>query len=253
MTNLLLAYPSTNYSVEAESSQDSYGLENLNRNSRSQIFYVTTKTSSTLTLTFSCVEAATASFLAIARADLLQKEGVTAIYLKANTSNTTTGATTVWSSVSFQSRTLYGSRAEDLIVTFSESSAYEYWFLQIVNSNTYAQFPMSKVYIGNMLDFGCEPSLENSVTKTYSIETVANRFPKRSYSLYWASIDDSTCESFETILKNSQLYDFNFYLYDAADVVIDETRLLHCRIARYQKERPLRNVNNITCIFEECV
>ena len=186
-TNLLIGYcdiPNRATSVtlsQTESTSEPY--RNLFGGNRTDRFSLASAYSGNLRATFSSVSGP-CDFLYIARANLLQKNGVTALSLKGGATSTYASATTLYSTATFASSLLWGPESEDFIVTFPEgsSSTFQHWWVDYTSSSS-SLFPHAKLFFGKAFEHGVDP---NDVMRVSRIATGGSkRRATYAFNLKW--------------------------------------------------------------------
>lgn len=134
------------------------------------------------------------------------------------------------SNVAFSSATLYGPRSEDYITTFSTTSAYANWWVQMSNDAT-AKYRHSKQFFGTWFDMGRDPEKGAAIQRAQTVSNPRDlpyRFP-----LTWKGVTPTVVNSLvDKILKYRDVCPV--IVYDAADVFLNDHRLLYCQIVGSQ-------------------
>jgi len=263
---LLIGYPDIPYySIEvtpAETYSDFRPVYNLFRGYRCHHGELETASNTTRLIDFNLGAGGTrtASYLILGRADLLEDQGVTDVTLQRSPDNA------VWTTVStssIASNLMTGPKTQDLVLTFTETSAYRYWRVYF-NGTTVSKLRFSKLYFGNMFDMGVPPDnfsyqiAEDSYSEFYAdsgaIHPEQFREPQRSIAVTWVGVTDAKCDelmgSGNVIKSNSK----GLFLYSPSQPqIINSDGLLHVEMTSCLKEDrdSYPDWNTITMTFKE--
>lgn len=137
-----------------------------------------------------------------------------------------------YSSVEEQTKTysdndLIGPNQEDAILELSAySTDYRYWQVDIFSTAS-IQHHFSKLYFGNWLDLGRNPSYK-PIIKFGEFHHVKRR-RARTITLLWRGISDTNRMLFDSkVAKNADIHPL--FLYDKNDNVLNGLKLIHCEL-----------------------
>jgi hypothetical protein len=184
-----------------------------------------------------------ASFIVLARVDALRAlYPTTTTQFELMRSTDDSAWTTEQTIANLHSLTLTGPSAQDYISTFSATSAYRYWRAKISSTAGTADFTsrISKIYLGNLFDFGVEPAMykierdyqfaEDFISGGGVRHTGRLSAPRYKVALEWWGVSDATTKAFFDDI-NARRNTHTFFLYTASyHDVLDEARLLHVRL-----------------------
>lgn len=263
---LLIAYPDIPYySIEvtpAEAYSDFRPVYNLIRGQRNHHGELETASNSTRLIDFNLGSGGTktASYLILARADLLEDQGVTDVTLQ-RSSDGSTWTTVATSSIA--SNLMIGPKGQDLLLTFTETSAYRYWRVYF-NGSTISKLRFSKLYFGNMFDIGVPPdSFSYQISEESYSEFTADsgaihpeqfREPQRILTIKWDGVTDAKCNE---VMGSGNVIKSNckgLFLYSPSQPqIINSDGLLHCELISCVKEDSFGypDWNTITMTFKE--
>lgn len=261
---LLIAYPDIPYNamdvVTAEEYSDFRPVYNLFRGYRSHHGQLVADTNSTRTIDFNLATAQTASYMIIARADLLEDQGITLVTLQRSSDNSSW--TTVTSS-SLDENLRSGPKSQDLLLTFTETSAYRYWRVYFDSTLT-SKLRFSKIYLGNMFDFGVAPDrfsydigesdYNEFEADSGSIHVEQFREPRRVLTVTWDGVSDATLETL--IGPNGVIQSFKegLFFYTASQPqILNYDTLLHAELISINKDDQFGypDWNTLTMTFRE--
>jgi hypothetical protein len=267
MTSLLICYPDIPYnavtitpSATTDTAQNEF---NLTAGPRSNGFALASA-GTTLTLDFDlgagfATEQNTVNYVILARADKLQAGAMSQLLIRSS-SNGSVWTTRITQS-SFSSATLYGPRSDDYIQLITATSAFRYWRADY--TTTSSKLPHSKLYFGTYFDWGREPS-------TYKISREASgdllrmssgaqygeriEEPRYFFEFTWYGITDAKIQSFQTAMAKSYYRANGVFLYtDSLHHVLDNQRLVHCRMLEPRARKIHNNYYEVTIAFEEMI
>lgn len=265
MTNLLLSYsdiPGAALSwISSGAFDEDFMIGNLHHGPRFLRGKEASENASSVTITYDLGSGVTkaADHLIIARADLLQAQGISAVYLKAGSTSTYGSATEIYADASFASATLYGPQSNDYLATFAESSVYRYWFIEYVKSGS-CDIEHSKTYFGKAFDFGIDADFTMSRPPRNESDFVADSGsrkitridePAYAFDFTWTSIPDATLKEWlENFVDKSRME--RFFLFTTANhQILDSKRIIHVRLNDASATKIKADYNEITASFEE--
>lgn len=203
---------------------------------------------------------AAADHIILARGDILQGQGVTDVTL--SRSSDAASYTDVHDNTSFASATLSGPDSQDYIATFSETSQYRYWRLQIeAGSSITPRF--SKWHTGVLIDFGSDPSSFSAELVTPADaewkSSAGVRFSCRTedpyyrISIEWDGLTDAELQEFiDDVYSKREECPVFLYAPDQTQI-LDGHTLMHVRCveAEWSKKDGIDDYNHLRCDFEE--
>lgn len=202
-----------------------------------------------------------ATYLYVARADLVVLEGLNNTSIKLQRSSNDSSYSTVVNISNTDLGTLYGPRSEDAYETASISGAYRYWQIYFEASSA-KYFEHSKVYFGQPFEFETEPAFEiEKVASGNSAWHSSNRnkyFARQSETLYkftmtWQGISDSSLASFKTKILNHSLYNPVVLATTTYHEPLDSCRVVHCQIIDAEYRQAFNDWNELRVVFEELI
>lgn len=252
----------------ADAEDSSYPHENGITGSRANIVKRgSTGTSMNVTFDLGSGNTDTSEFLWVARADLLTALGADIdIELRASTDNFSVSDVAIDTTASnIADSDLTGPNTEDLLVTFTESSAYRYWRFKIASSSSY-NYIYSKAFFGTWFDFGTrDPVYSYEVREV----TPGKQFPADSGQVYrsrsgkaqlgidltWR-VTDSVANTFRsTVGKYWDIHTFVLYAEDSSvRLPLGGNEALHVRLLErpvINARGPIADQNYITMRFIE--
>lgn len=200
----------------------------------------------------------TTDYWIIARADLLQTQGVTSALLQR--SDDGIGWTTEQTESPFGSATLFGPRLQDYFGTFTTTTAHRYWRLNM--SGAANNFVFSKFYTGTLFDFGlCGPteftySREPSDRPDFETDSGAIWNQRLEDSMYvltasFRGITDAKIAEFrDNIVRHGHRAPV-FLITTSDHEILDNHRILHCEIQDVSWIKTFDDYNDITIVFRE--
>lgn len=258
MSNIKIGY-AANYLAHSASTTDVFAglgdVYNFSRGARS-VYTEESATGTSLNVTYDFGSDVTADHLFIARADLLQDNGVTGVTLSRSAS--TSGFVAEHTVSSFSSYDLKCPTNTDLLDTFSESSAYRYWRVSLTGSGS--TYKHSKHCFGVGFDMGDDPvDVVAGVThESYSLEHAAGdmtflrlRRPQRTYKITWRGITDA--KILDAVNTLFMWQDMPLYLYTTTDhEILGDHEVIQVVVSKKPKISKLANdYNEITVNFTE--
>ena len=201
--------------------------------------------------------AKTASYLILARADLLILQGVTDVTLQLS------GDAVTWYTAgtsAIASNLLIGPRNQDLLLNFTTTSSARYWRVYF-NGSTVSKLKFSKLYFGNMFDIGTYPSdfrfdtirpmRQNFDADSGAVHMSQTGMARYQFIISWEGITEAKCVEFMNLLRP---HHNGFFLYAPEQTqILDNNSLVHVKCASFTKEdnEGHPDWNTITCVFEE--
>lgn len=253
-TNLLIGYsdiPAASVSTSINNAASSmYPYANLFGGNKTDMMYLASAASGDTRLSFALAsgQTKTADFLYIGRANLLQNKSVDTITLKANSSNDYATATTVTSVNSFTSQTLYGPNDDDFIATFSESSAYRYWYVNY-NATAASTVPHAKLFFGKAFDPGIDPNAPATITRLRT--GGAQRRSTFTFEFSWEGMSyQKAVLLYTTFYRTRRYVPIVIFTRDWHDILMGK-RAVFCRITNMQLPPRITDYCNVTATFEE--
>lgn len=263
---LLIAFPDIPYNAiqisPAEPYSDFRPVYNLIRGLRCHHAELETASNTTRLIDFNLGSsgAKSASYLILGRADLLEDQGVTDVTLQRST-DASTWVTVATSSIA--SNLMTGPKSQDLILTFTETTAYRYWRVYF-NGSEISKLRFSKLYFGNMFDMGVPPdsftyqiaeeSYNEFIADSGAVHPEQFREPLRSLIVTWSGVTDAKCQelmgSGDVIKSNSN----GLFLYSPTQPqILNSDGLLHVELLSCTKEDldAYPDWNTVTMSFRE--
>ena len=196
---------------------------------------------------------ASANHLIVARANLIsghESSGTPTVTLKADTS--AAYANTIQAATNVSTANFYGPQSNDMIMTFSASTAYRYWRFLVTAGTSIDFCPVSKIYFGTGFDMGRDPEYARTLQR--DVMRNGNREGRYIVIAKWEGITDAKAQSFiSTIAQYRDIHPVFLYTTSYHDI-LNELKVIHCYLKIYritQRKRP--NNNTIMCTFEECI
>lgn len=249
MTNLLIAYPDIpDGGIQASATTDNE--KDTVFGGKARVAKLNTSATGTVDYLYDLGSGvtATAQYLAIGRANLLQKSGVTTITLSGSSDGIS--YSTVYTNASFASATLTGTNSEDFFITFATSTAYRYWRFRADSGATDSYKPLSKIYFGTLFDLGRDPIYP--VIRT--LNSVEDKTARQliTFEFNYDGITDAKKESFETYIGRFS-GEHTYFIYDSSNTyVLGGYNPVYCRILSYSFNTTATiNNNTLSIIFEE--
>lgn len=232
------------------SADASFPVDNLFGGNRVDRFQLATAASGDYRITLDLGASVTgaANFLYLARANLLQYGTVGTVTLKGHTSNTYASGTTVHNVASFTSATLYGPDAEDYITTFTTSTAFRYWFLNL-NATSATKFPFAKAFFGQYLDLDMDPNDAATVTRVRP--TGGRRKPLYTFELTYSGMTYSKMVSlYDTFARNRRHNPAVLFTTTYHDILFGH-RVLFCRMLDMTSQPVANDSYDVAVTWEE--
>lgn len=163
----------------------------------------------------------------------------------------------------FSTATLYGPRSDDYVTEFTTSSAYRYWWVDL-DCSASSSYAHSKLYFGSWIDFGdtvkdFQITRENTRATQFIAGSGAkhigrNEQPKYRLNVEWEGITDDQLKDFVTKVADITYTKSGVFLYSSTShEILDNQRLLHCKIIDFTSENVKTDYNNLRVEFEELV
>jgi hypothetical protein len=258
-----IAYPDIGFdAISVDTTQaykDFFPVYNLFAGTRYAHAELQTSTSSNRDVVITGKQASSASYLIIARADRLIAQGITSITLSRSSDNITFTDVETFN----PSGQLTGNKNQDIIRTFTQTSAFQFWRLRLSGSSAVTRF--SKAYFGNMFVFDREPeSYEISTIEAVNRDFVASSgavFPQKSgnsklrFNISWNGLSEDNKNDFEKLvgIKKDKAGMFLHADNTASQKILNNNSLVHVTLVDYRIEN-LENYpdwNRLTCDFVE--
>jgi len=153
------------------------------------------------------------------------------------------------SNLTFATSTLYGPRSEDYIATFSTTSSCTNWWVQMSNDSTH-KYRHTKQMFGRFFDWGRDP--QKLLTHQRAPMSGNPRDAGHLFRLDWTGVTPAKVQTFiDTIYKYRDV--FPVILYDPADVVLLDQRLLYCPIRSADFAYESSSTCRVGITFEELI
>lgn len=254
-TNVLIGYceiplaaSSTTFSTTPSTT---YPLKNLFGGSRFDIFKVATPASGDhlMTIDLGASTTKTANFVYFSKANLLQGDDVGTITIKAHSANNYAAATTVTTISSFGSATLVGPHAEDYIVTFTETSAYRYWF---VNYNGSAATDVSHAYmfLGKLFDPGVDPTYD-TLEITRKRPTGSRRKALYTFKLQWKGLTYAKTKTMLDTFARTRRHNPIILVTQSYHEILHSHKVIIGRITDFTSPPTVTDYNSVSMTVEE--
>lgn len=247
-----------NTSAESDMFLDKYNLLN---NSRYLLYSVKVPaTTHEIVFNFGSI-GKTASYIAIARADLLSDNNVSSLeILHSDDDSNYTSAL----NIDLTDATFIGVRGEDVLGTFEEIESKRFWKVKYTASQP-SKFIHSKVYFGTMLDFG-ECSLDSIVPQEDRTNSVfisddeTKHFtriatPRRNYAIQFTNVENSKIEKFielggKKINKESKGLCV-FIATNHNHHLLEDIELLHAHVVQFSYNQTTSDLSDVTIEVQE--
>ena len=156
--------------------------------------------------------------------------------------------------------TLVGPQGTDWVTTFSETSAYRYWWVGYQASAT-TTLRHSKLYLGTAWNPGVECDYEWQRTPVKApdwraasgaVHLARRERPRYRATITWSGLTDAECESFAADIGGKR-HRSGFVLHAAAEgQILDSRTLLHCEVVEFYRLRTVKpDWNTLTVVCEE--
>jgi hypothetical protein len=144
--------------------------------------------------------------------------------------------------------TLIGTDTEDYLSTFTESSGFRHFWLQLMAPEG-SVYTHSKISFGKAFDFGRDPIFGRNCERRFLRK--GDRKPGYVFDLSWVDITDAKRQEFESqILKYRDFMHVGVHVSGYTDPLFEHTAI-PCRIVNYTGEQVKANSNNIDLQLEE--
>lgn len=144
---------------------------------------------------------------------------------------------------------LIGRHAEDYVLELDGDKYRDYWEMAISTSTSHIM-KLRKAYLGQWFYFGVEPDAPAS----FSGDVISSyRENRKTFSLKWKGVTNDNLRLFIDNILN--YYQFNPVVLYARDWtgVLNNEKVLHCKINEYSLERNTHNNNTVSLVFEEII
>lgn len=206
----------------------------------------------------------TIDYLIIARAKDLRDQGTTTVKLDSSTTGTGGAYTNRYSDATLQTTTLYGPGGNDYLATGLGLSAFRCWRFGITGGPADPLTPrtLCKVYFGNAFDFGVPPAgwdFKRAPVSTPTFEATSGATDMRrvdelvyTFNYRFEGMTDAKIASFyDTILRYSHRHRYFLYTTTGVHEVLNNLRVLHCKLVSHQHDQIKQNWNNLSLTFEQ--
>jgi hypothetical protein len=264
MSTLSIAFPDIPVNVAKITAGQTYSdfrpFWNLFRGERYYHAKLEAATGSNRTLTFTLPDGETqaANYYILARADLLINQGITTFTLERSSDGS---SWTTVDSLTLATNLLTGIRSQDIIRTFTTTSAYQYWRATLAGSSAATRF--SKLYFGQLFDIGTNPDdftfelvkPRNQEFKADSgaVHKIQTGLSKYNIKITWDGVSDTKCQEFINLLRPNYQ---GFFLYAPEQIqILNNNSLIHVKAISFKKDdnEGYPDWNKITCEFEELI
>lgn len=255
-TNLLIGYPDIPLASESvtlsRTASATYPYTNLFGGNKTDMLYLDATATGDTLLTFSMPAGITkaANFFYVGRANLLKHDSVGTITLKASATNSYATATTIRTYSSLGSTTLYGPNSDDLIDSFTTSTAYRYWFVNY-NSTAASSFTHAKLFFGRAFDPGIDPNAAATITRVRA--GGAQRRASYSFQFSWNGMAyPKAVELYESIYRARRHLPLVLFTGTWHDILMGN-RVIFCRLISMSMPPRVTDYCDVTAQFEELV
>lgn len=253
--NLVILYP--HYFFKGQiysftSGQLNYGYKNLVSGSR-QIYYKRSTPSTSITfqanVTTINADQRAAQYIYLAGLNLMTSIASVNVAIRGADNSTFTTNVYTGSASGITSANLIGRNSEDYILELSGTHYRDFWELGI-STGTSNDMRLRKAYLGQWFYFGVEPDAPASFRANTSS---FYRLAAKQFSLQWKGVTNENLRLFIDNILN--YYQFNPVVLYARNWtgVLNNERVLHCKINEYSLERVSHNNNKVSLVFEEII
>ena len=263
MSNLKIAFPgifNDALTITPSSTVDTDRNEfNLPRGRRDHRFrFSATSTNETIKCDLGSGNTQSADFCILTRADLI--DNVSQILVRRSTDDVS--YTTEHTQSTFVAGTdLLGRNDDDLLMTFTQTSAYRYWLIDYTASSA-SDFEHSKLYLGNLFDPGKDPASINVLSRVTQIQDFiaddGTRYQGRVRNLeyeirvLWEGLTDANADSlYDNLTDRHKRF---CYLYqDSATNQLAGEKFIHCMTDKgsISRQQVYLDWNTVGCTFLE--
>lgn len=263
-TTLYLAFPDIPVNaariVSSHEHDDFRPYWNLFRGERFHHARLSSATGSDRYLTYTLPTGASQSvnYFVIARADLLIDTGLTTFLLQSSPDGTTW---TTRQNYTLSANNLVGPRSEDLIYTFTETSAFQYW--RTLFSGDISNLRYSKLYFGKLFDINTypddfkfelvKPRNQEFIADSGAVHKIQTGLSKYNFEITWDGVSDAKCQEFINLLRPNYQ---GFFLYAPEQIqILDNNYLMHVKAVSFRKDdqEGFPDWNRITVEFQELI
>lgn len=269
MTSLLILYPDiprASIGYVPTNEQDFHPSVNTTRGERWQEWWSSANLD-THDLKYDCGTGVTksANFLVVTRLDRLKSvsPGANTSFVLAGSADDISYNTvySVGNLGTYDLTTLYGPNTNDYITVSTNSTAYRYWRIRIKDTTpTSFALKIGKIYFGSYFDMGREPNdyklteiKPDSTFRTSSgmVANLTTALPKKRFECEWVKLTTDKIDSFySTLFKYKDTTPI--FLYTTVNHrVLDNLRLLHCRIVSAETQPLFNNYYKLKVVFEQ--
>lgn len=257
MANLLIGYSQIGFLSASELSAPSldtdyssgYVARNLYGGGRPETVRIASAATSS-TWSWDHGSAVQPEYLFIARADLIRRGDSAASTWTVDGSASNTFGTVDTKTGTFNVADLKGPRSEDLITTFTYSTAFQYWRFKVTTTASF-KHEYSKMFLGSWLDLVRDPIYPARFTREATVPMP--RAVPWSFSLEWRGVTDATVQTLsDRVLKYRDVNPV--ILYDPLDLVLPNTiRVIHAFITDAVVTPEWPGTNRVQMSFLEAI
>lgn len=150
----------------------------------------------------------------------------------------------------FDTIALRGPKDEDYVSSFTTTSAVRYFWLHL-SSTKINSYDFSKVYLGNGFDFGRDPVWGRR--SELEPDERGSRAPRYKYSFEYEDITDAVVQDFITKIASKADVNPVVMVTGSYHDVLNDDRLVHCKIKEFSYEPISYNQNNVSLVLEELI
>lgn len=267
-TNLLIGFPQITIDATAvtpSGTEDStMPAKNLIAGARARHYRLNAAaTSNYVTFDLGSSQQKTIQFYYVARADLLQRAGSKRVLLQGSTDNVSYSSIAGTTS-SFQSKTLYGPRGEDIIFTsdlgnsdagtLPATPTYRYWRHYAAGSGSCPsdKYQHSKAYFGSFFDFGVDPQYPGESGQALQVGRNRREIPLRFVFTY-SGITNTIRQSFENLIHKYRMTNPVILYTKSFHKPLEDARVVFGMITKAKFTPSFSKKNNLTLEFEELI
>lgn len=217
-----------------------------------------TGASRSLTFTLPTGSAQSVNYYIIARADLLITQGITTFTLERSSDGS---SWTTADSVTLATNLLIGPRSQDIIRTFTATSAYQYWRATLGGSSAANRY--SKLYFGTLFDIGTypddfrfnlvRPKNQEFTADSGAVHKIQTGLSKYDIEITWDGVSDAKCQELINLLRPNYQ---GFFLYAPEQIqILDNNYLMHVKAVSFRKDdqEGFPDWNRLTVEFQELI
>lgn len=262
-TNLLLGRPviphaATSFAIQKDTGASYTGSAatgapetNLFGGNRTDSFRMTNAYTNLL-LAFTLPSALTADFFFLGNANTLKGNGATRVILAYRSSSSYSGSTAAFDINPLSGETLRGPASEDILRTFTETSAFVYWWVEIVGGAT-TKYPFSKLFFGKSFDMGRDPDEDGGFVTTRIRPTGARRRAAYAFDITWTGVTYAKAVEFYDTFVRRRRYAPVILFTTVYHELLNDHRGIYCRLISASMPPRVTGSNDITARFEEIV